>query len=171
MRFPFLNRLPSSAKFCGFCVCVLHKPVQIVEENTVDFPSEQVIGKPEGLVACPENESPLLLFVLRREHQNESHVFFQNFNVLEVSNSKAVPIFFRTLFEVFETSSHVTLGISSSSNTSALFRNSILCFSYIFFQDAERMGKTPMVEIALKFTEIVVFQTNKHAHRLVPHSF
>ena len=150
---------------------MLQKLVQNVGENTVDFTSEQAIGKQGGLMACPENESPLLLFVLRREHQNESHVFFENFNVLEVPNSKAVPNFFHKIFEVRENPSLVTLGISSRSNRNSLLRNSIMLFSLIFFQSSERTEKTPVAEIALEFNEIAIFQRKKHAPLLVLCSF
>ena len=122
-------------------------------------------------MAGPESAGLQLPFVFGREHQNDSHVYFRISNVLEVANGKVVPTFFHTFFEVAGTSSHVKLGISGSSNTNALFRNSIMCFSLFFFQSSERIGKTPIAEIALKFTEIAIFQRKKQALRLVPPSF
>ena len=84
------------------------------------FPSEQVVGRGKGFVACPESASPQLPFVFGGDHQNESHVYFRNSNVLNVPNNKTVTSFFQKLFKVLEISSLVKLGISSSSNRNAL---------------------------------------------------
>ena len=117
---------PTRSKCAGLGFCVLQKLVQNVGKNTVDFASEQAIGKAKGRVACPESASPLLSFVFCREHQNESHVFFQNFSVLKLSNCKAVPDFFQMIFRVPQTFARVILGSSGRSNTNALVRNSIM---------------------------------------------
>ena len=122
-------------------------------------------------MACPESASLQLSFVFGREHQNDSHVYFRISNVLEVANGNTVTTFVQRFFEVVETPSLVMLGILSSSNTNSLCRNSIMSFSKFFFQDCERMGKPPMAEIALKFTENKIFQRKKPVPRLVPRSF
>ena len=120
MRFPFLNKRPSPVKFLIFGGLRASENRSKRDENTVDFFSEQVIGKEKGLVACPESAGPQLQFVFGGEHQNESQVYFRISNVLKVSNCKTVTTFFQKLFKVCEVSSLVMFGNSSSSNRNAL---------------------------------------------------
>ena len=120
MRFPFLNKRPSSAKFRILRGLRASETGAKRDKKTVDFLCEQVVGKEKGFVACPERASSQLSFVFDWEHQSESHVYFRISNVLEGSNSKTVTTFFRKLFEVLEISSLVKLGNFSSSNTNAL---------------------------------------------------